>query len=310
MTDQTAAITPVAVRVTKVRTGRRGKPTLGRQLLLQLCCIGIAITVLFPVVWIVAMSLDPRNLSKPDTLFPPSATLDAYVKVIQQPTLNPVSFLRLAANSLFLAALIAAMSVALGVFAAYALSRMRFTGREVFMIAILAILMLPSIAILAPLFVSMNKIVIGDFNLRASLLGVALAVTAFQLPFAIWNIKGYLDTIPHELEEAATVDGATRFQAFRHVILPLATPVLAVTAFFGFVAGWTEFYYATTFIVGDVQSWTLAVALNGMVGQYAGSTPWSQFAAFSILFALPVMVVYLYLQKYIVSGLTVGGLKG
>jgi arabinogalactan oligomer/maltooligosaccharide transport system permease protein len=230
--------------------------------------------------------------------------------VLQQPTLNDVSFLRLALNSAFLAVAIAGLSVALGVLAAYALSRMKFSGREVFMVAILAVLMLPAVAIMAPLFVQMNKVQVGDFNLRASLLGVALAVTAFQLPFAIWNIKGYLDTIPKELEEAATVDGASSFQAFRHVILPLATPVLAVTAFFGFVAGWTEFYYASTFIIGDPNLWTLAVALNGMVGQYAASTPWAQFAAFSILFAMPVMAVYLYLQKYIISGLTIGGLKG
>jgi len=309
MSEQTAVIAP-AVATTAVATRRRRRPTWLRQLLLQLLCIAVAITVLFPVVWIVAMSVDPRDLSKPDTLLPPGATLDAYFKVLQKPTLNDVSFARLAVNSLFLALLISFLSVTLGVLAAYALSRMKFTGRQVFMIAILAVLMLPSVAILAPLFVSMNRIQVGDFNLRASLIGVALAVTAFQLPFAIWNIKGYLDTIPHELEEAATVDGATRFQAFRNVILPLATPVLAVTAFFGFVAGWTEFYYATTFIVGDPQLWTLAVALNGMVGQYAASTPWSQFAAFSILFAAPVMIVYLWLQRYIISGLTIGGLKG
>jgi arabinogalactan oligomer / maltooligosaccharide transport system permease protein len=310
MTEPASAIRPIAVPAVTIRSPHRGKPSWLRQLLLQLACLGIAVTVLFPVVWIVAMSLDPRNLSKPDTLFPPGATLDAYAQVLAKPTLNDVPFLRLAANSLFLAVLISALSVILGVLAAYSLSRMRFRGREVFMIAVLAVLMLPAVAILAPLFVSMNKVQVGDFNLRGSLIGVALAVTAFQLPFAIWNIKGYLDTIPHELEEAATVDGATRFQAFRHVILPLATPVLAVTAFFGFVAGWTEFYYATTFVVGDAQLWPLAVALNGMVGQYAASTPWAQFAAFSILFAAPVMAVYLYLQKYIVSGLTIGGLKG
>jgi arabinogalactan oligomer/maltooligosaccharide transport system permease protein len=302
MTEQTATI-PAARATVATSGGRRGRPSWLRQLLLQLACATVAVSVLFPVVWIVAMSVDPRNLSKPDTLFPPSATLDASAKVLQQPTLNDVS-------SMFLAVLIAALSVALGVLAAYALSRMKFTGREVFMVAILAVLMLPAVAILAPLFVQMNKVQVGDFNLRASLLGVALAVTAFQLPFAIWNIKGYLDTIPKELEEAATVDGASRFQAFRHVILPLATPVLAVTAFFGFVAGWTEFYYASTFIIGDPNLWTLAVALNGMVGQYAASTPWAQFAAFSILFAMPVMVVYLYLQRYIISGLTIGGLKG
>jgi arabinogalactan oligomer/maltooligosaccharide transport system permease protein len=94
------------------------------------------------------------------------------------------------------------------------------------------------------------------------------------------------------------------------VVLPLCTPVLAVTAFFGFVAGWTEFLMASVFVVGKPEQWTLAVALNALVGQYAGSTPWSAFAAFSVLFALPVMVVYLLLQRYIVSGLTVGGVKG
>jgi arabinogalactan oligomer/maltooligosaccharide transport system permease protein len=123
-------------------------------------------------------------------------------------------------------------------------------------------------------------------------------------------MKGYLDTIPKELEEAATVDGAGNFRIFRQIILPLATPVIAVTAFFGFVAGWTEFLMASVFVVGDPNQWTLAIALNALVGQYAGSTPWSQFAAFAVLFALPVMIVYLFLQRYIVSGLTIGGVKG
>lgn len=300
------AARPIAVAAT---LGRRG-PSIRRQLLYQLICIAIAVTVLFPIVWIVAMSLDPRNIAKPDTLFPPSASLDAYARVLARPTANPVSFVQLALNSLIIAALISTASVTIGCLAAYAFSRMHFRGREILMLAVLAVLMLPAVATLAPLFVSLNKIQIGTFNLRASLIGVALAVTASQLPFAIWNIKGYLDTIPRELEEAATVDGAGRFQAFRHVILPLATPVLAVTAFFGFVAGWTEFYFATTFLVGDPKLWTLAVALNGMVGQYSANTRWSEFAAFSILFALPVMAVYLFLQRYIISGLTIGGVKG
>jgi arabinogalactan oligomer/maltooligosaccharide transport system permease protein len=177
------------------------------------------------------------------------------------------------------------------------------------MIAILAVLMLPAIATIAPLFVMLNKVTIGTFNLRNSLFGVALAVLAGQLPFAIWNMKGYLDTIPKELEEAATVDGASRLQSFLRIILPLSTPVIAVTAFFGFIAGWTEFYFSWTFLTSP-DSFTLAMALNGMVGQYAGSTPWSSFAAFSILVALPVSVVYLVLQRYIISGLTVGGVKG
>ena len=104
------------------------------------------------------------------------------------------------------------------------------------------------------------------------------------------------------------MDGASTFQTFWRVILPLSTPVLAVTAFFGFIAGWTEFYFSWQFL-DHPQDFTLAMALNGMVGQY-GTTPWSQFSAFAILVALPVAVVYLFLQKYIVSGLTIGGVKG
>jgi arabinogalactan oligomer/maltooligosaccharide transport system permease protein len=305
-----AAPRVIVAPAARARTGRRRRLSPARQILFQLVCLAIASTVLFPILWIVGMSLDPRNIARPDSLLPPAASLDAYSRVIARPTANPVSFLQLAFNSVFIAVVIAVASVSLGVLAAYAFSRMRFRGREGLMIAVLAVLMLPAVATIAPLFVSLNRVQIGTFNLRASLVGVALAVTSGQLPFAIWNLKGYLDTIPRELEEAATVDGAGRFQSFRYVVLPLATPVIAVTAFFGFVAGWTEFLMAQVFIVADPKLWTLAVALNGMVGQYSANTRWSEFAAFSVLFALPVMAVYLYLQKYIVSGLTVGGVKG
>jgi arabinogalactan oligomer/maltooligosaccharide transport system permease protein len=300
------ATRPVAVAA----TGGHRKLPLRRQLLLQLVCLFIALTVLFPIMWIVSMAIDPRNIARPDglDLIPPGASLAAFAQVIKQPTENPVSFPQLAANSLFIAVIIAVASVGLGVLAAYAFSRMAFRGREALMIAVLAVLMLPAVATLAPLYVMLSKIQIGTFNLRDSLFGVALAVTSGQLPFAIWNMKGYIDTIPRDLEEAAAVDGASRFQAFWHVILPLSTPVLAVTAFFGFIAGWTEFYFSWQFL-DHPENFTLAMALNGMVGQY-GTTPWSQFAAFSILVALPVSVVYLFLQRYIVSGLAIGGVKG
>jgi arabinogalactan oligomer/maltooligosaccharide transport system permease protein len=322
MTSQATAVPEVIARpVAHVASRPRRRLTLRRQLALQALCLLIASTVLFPLLWIVSMALDPRNISRPTTLtlIPPGASLAAFAKVIAQPTDNPVSFPQLALNSLFIAVVISALSVGIGVLAAYAFSRMQFRGREVMMIAVLAVLMLPAVATIAPLFVSLNKIQVGPFdilglhitkfNLRNSLPGVALAVTSSQLPFAIWNLKGYLDTIPRELEEAAAVDGASKLRTFWHVILPLSTPVLAVTAFFGFIAGWTEFYFSWTFLT-EPSSFTLSMALNGMVGQYAGNTRWSEFAAFSILVALPVSVVYLFLQKYIVSGLTIGGVKG
>ena len=314
MTTPNALVIPKTVEraQVKAKTKRRhkGDLSLRRQLALQLLCILIAVTVLFPIAWIVSMSLDTTN-ARPTglNLIPNNPSLDAYRTVLAKPTQNAVGFLQLAANSMFLAVIISVMSVSIGVLAAYAFSRMKFRGRELMMIGILAVLMLPAIATLAPLYVMLNKVVIGGFNLRNSLPGVALAVLAGQLPFAIWNMKGYLDTIPRELEEAATVDGAGKIQTFVKIILPLSTPVIAVTAFFGFIAGWTEFYFSSIFLDNE-KNFTLAVALNGMVGQYSGSTPWSSFAAFSILVALPVSVVYLFLQRYIISGLTLGGVKG
>lgn len=289
---------------------------LRRQLLLQAILIGITITVLFPILWIVSMSLDPRNLFRPDglNLIPPGASLDAYVKVLQQPTSNNISFLGLALNSLKIAVGTSVVAVGLGIMAAYAFSRLKFRGREVLMIVILGVLMLPAVATMVPLYVFLNRFHITagglDFNLRASLLGVILAITSAQLPFAIWNLKGYLDTIPRDLEEAAFVDGATQNQTFLRVVLPLATPAIAVTGFLGFLAGWTEYLTVYYFIGQSVPDWTLSIALNSMVGQYARTTPWSEFAAFAILFALPVSLVFFFFQRYLVGGLAVGGVKG
>jgi arabinogalactan oligomer/maltooligosaccharide transport system permease protein len=294
------------------RRASGGKPLpLGRQLALQGICLVIGLTVMFPVLWILSLSVDPRGLSRPDglNLIPPGVTLDAYRAVIEQPTSNPVSFLELARNSFFVAATTALVSVGIGVTAAYAFSRLEFRGREVLMIAILGVLMLPAVATIAPLFILLTRIQVGEFVLGRSLAGVIVAITSGALPFAIWNLKGYLDTIPRDLEEAASVDGATRHQSFRYVILPLATPALAVTAFLGYIAGWTEYYFSVIFL-SEPGQFTLAVALNGMVGQFATTTPWSEFSAFAILFALPVSLVYIFLQKYIIGGLAVGGVKG
>jgi len=309
MTTPAIAV-PQARPAVRTRLRRGSNMPLGRQIIFQLVCIAIAVTVLFPIVWIVGMSLDPRNIARPDSIIPPGASLDAYARVLARPTLNPVSFIQLALNSVLLAVSVSLVSVGFGVLGAYAFSRMRFRGRSFLMLAVLTVLMLPAVATIGPLYISLTRVNVGGVVLGQSLIGVALAVASSQLPFAMWNLKGYLDTIPKELEEAAVVDGATRFQTFLRIVLPLTTPVLAVTAFFGFVAGWTEFLMASVFVVGKPDQWTLAVALNALVGQYAGSTPWSTFAAFSVLFALPVMVVYLLLQRYIVSGLTVGGVKG
>jgi arabinogalactan oligomer/maltooligosaccharide transport system permease protein len=288
---------------------------IGRQIIIQVILLFITVTVLFPIVWILSMALDPRNLSRPDglNLIPPGASFDAFAKVIAQPTSNEISFLGLALNSLKIAVGSSVIAVALGISAAYAFSRLKFRGREALMIAVLGVLMLPSVATIIPLFIFLNQfqIELGDlsFNLRASLIGVTLAVISAQLPFAIWNLKGYLDTIPKDLEEAAAVDGASQNQIFRKVVLPLAIPAIAVTGFLGFLGGWTE-YLTVALFTTEVHDQTLSIALNAMVGQFARTTNWSQFAAFSILFALPVSLVFFVFQRYLVGGLAVGGVKG
>jgi arabinogalactan oligomer/maltooligosaccharide transport system permease protein len=296
------------------RTRPRRELSLGKQLLYQAILLFIAFIVLFPIMWVVSLSLDPRNVSRPTDLYliPPGASLAAYAKVMDKPTANPVTFGELALNSLKLATGTALFSTLIGVSAAYVFSRFDFRGRRVLMLMVLMVLMLPSIGTIAPLFVLLNKIrvTIGDstFILRDSLWGVGLAIISGALPFSIWNLKGYLDTIPRDLEEAGRIDGASHNQVFFRIILPLAVPALAVTAFLGFLSGWTEFALSWQFLT-QPKDFTLSMSLWNMTGQYAGQVPWSNFAAMALLVAAPVAIVYLALQKYIVGGLTIGSVK-
>jgi arabinogalactan oligomer/maltooligosaccharide transport system permease protein len=283
------------------------KMTVRRQIISQIIAILVLLAVLFPVVWIVSMSLDPRDIARPTSLIPPGASLNAYIKVFQKPTANPVSFLELLRNSAILSISVAVLTVLVGTSAAYAFSRFRFPGRAAGMLGFIIVQMMPSVATLAALFVLLN-LVLGP-ELRNSIVGVGFAMIAGSLPFAIWNMKGFVDTIPKELEEASTIDGASPNQTFFLIMLPLALPGLAVTALFGFMAGWTEFMLSWQFI-SNPKWFTLTMALYGMQGQYAANTPWSQFAAMSVIVSIPIILVFFALQKYLVGGLTVGGVKG
>ncbi|MGA2513001.1 MAG: ABC transporter permease subunit [Candidatus Limnocylindrales bacterium] len=311
MSGSVQAIARPVARPAAAIKRRRVFRCLRNQAVMQALCILVTITVLFPIVYVFGVALDPRNLARPDglNLIPPNPSLAAFGRAIAEPSPNPISFWELALNSLQLALSTSLVSVAFGVSAAYAFSRLKFRLRSALMIAVLAVLMLPSVATIAPLFVLLNSVKVGDFILRDSIPGVALALISGALPFAIWNLKGYLDTIPKDLEEAATIDGCTRNQSFRYVILPLAMPALAVTAFLGFVAGWTDFYFSWMFL-DHTKDFTLTMALFGMVGTYANTTPWSTLSAFAILVSLPVSVVYLIFQRWIIGGLAIGGVKG
>jgi len=289
------------------------------QIGLHVFLILVLVMVMFPIIWIISLAIDPRNIDKPLelTLIPPGASLESFRRVLLEPwgllCRNPndpstcMTFLLLLKNSLIVALGTSLIAVLLGASAAYAFSRFNFVGRQAGMLAFIVLLMLPASATLAPLFVLLSQVRIGDESLRLTLVGLMLAYGSGTLPFAIWNLKGYFDTVPRELEEAARIDGASMAQTFLRIILPLSVPAIAVTILFAFMQGWTEFILAWTFLENPSR-FTLAMALRSMQGQFA--TPWSDFAAMSILMSIPIVLLFFALQRYLVSGLTVGGVKG
>lgn len=315
---------------TSTEAGGRDLP-LWRQILLQALTLLIAFQVLFPIMYIVTLSLSSQTM-RPSSLqlIPREISLVAYQQVLDRPTANPVTFLELLRNSFLLSFGVGAVALMVAVTAAYAFSRFKFKLRQVLMVMVFIPLLMPAVGLSTPLFLLMNSFRIAEcasgviavnpfttcdttgrllFNLRDSLLGVGIAMISGALPFAVWNLKGYIDTIPRELEEAAAIDGASPNQVFTLIVLPLAIPQLAVTFFLGFIGHWQEFALPWLFLTqpGD---YTLSMTLYNMVGQYANAIPWNRFSAFAVIVALPVAITYIVLQKYITSGLTTGAVKG
>jgi len=211
-------------------------------------------------------------------------------------------FLLWARNSIFISLLVTFTGVTFASTGGYALSRFRFKGRGFGMTALLTTQMFPATMLLLPFFILLSYL--GLIN---SYVGLIIIYSSTALPFCIWQMKGYYDTIPPSLEESARIDGCTRFQAFYKIILPLSSPALVITALFSFMASWSE-YVVAAIILQDPKLYTLPLGLKSF--QASLSTQWGLYAAGAVVVSIPITILFIYLSKYLVSGLTMGSVKG
>ena len=269
---------------------------------------GLIITVIYliPLFWMVSTSLKPPNeiIQKPPVLFPSAPQVDSYRSVLGYPThreelyINTGVYLK---NSLIIATCTALLVLALGIPAAYALSRFKFRGKTSFLLFLLVSQMLPSVLLVIPLFVIFR--IFGLFNTYTS---VIVADTALALPFAIILLRTNFLQIPQVLEEAAWIDGGSRLQVLWHIILPLIRPGLTAVGVFSFLTAWGEFVFALSFL-GKTELQPISIGVFQFVGMY--KTQWDSMMAFSTLVAIPAVLAFLFLQRQFINGLTSGALK-
>ncbi len=254
---------------------------------------------LYPLLRIFAVSLRPgdRLFSSDLSIIPKGASFISYVNVLAN-----TNFLLWIWNSLVITIATSLVGVMIAAAAGYAFSRFTFPGKKTGLMAILGTQMIPAGMLLLPVFVILIRL--GWVN---SYIGLVVAYSISSLPFSIWILKGYYDTIPRSLEEAALVDGTSMLGAFFRIILPLSTPALAIAFLFNFTMAWNEFLVARVVLQkSEMYTWTLG--LFELQGQYI--TQWGMFCAASIMITIPVLLLFMYSSKWLISGLTLGGVKG
>lgn len=259
---------------------------------------------LYPVLWVVKLAFSKsQGLSLTLNPLPSEWTLSNFAEVMgSSDAQGRWLFGRQLLSSIAVSGATTLVGLSLAVSAAYALSRFRFPGKQAGMQGLLVTQMFPATLMLVPLYS-----ILQTLHLLDSLGGLVLVYATSALPFCVWMMKGYFDTLPRELEEAAVMDGASTLQVFFKVVLPLTKPALAVTALFSFMQAWNEFILAAT-LLDDQARFTLPVALQRYVGEY--KTEWGHFAAGALLISVPVMALFFALQRYLVGGLTAGAVKG
>lgn len=255
--------------------------------------------VIFPFYWMIATSFksETQMRSLTSMFWPSPVVLDNYRHLIAT-----TDFVAWFGNSAIVAVASTLVATFIGTLGAYALARLRFLGRAFMSSAVLITYLVPPAILFIPLYAQMRNLGLAD-----SLAGLVAAYPSFTVPFVTWLLMGYFESIPEELEEAAMVDGTTRFGAFRRIVLPLAAPGVLAAGLYAFTQAWNEFLYALVFIT-DVKLRTLPVGLSSFItGDVYG---WGFLMAGAVLTTLPVVAAYTYLQRYMVEGLTAGSVKG
>ncbi|WP_224244638.1 sugar ABC transporter permease [Hyalangium gracile] len=290
-------------------TRREGFPHLPLHVLL----VVFTLFTIYPILWVVTIAFSGRQNLAIATLPADPTWVDRLRAITPWPEVWSLSnftsvmtdqpFARWMLNSAIIAVGTTVVGVFLACTAAYAFSRFKFPGQRTGMMAFLVSQMFPGTLMLIPLFI----ILVQWLGLGSSRLGLIIVYATTSIPFSVWMLKGYFDTIPRDLEEAALIEGASVGKIFWSIILPLAKPAVAVTALFSFMTAWNEFILAATFMDQEVM-YTAPVGLRFFVGGF--SQQWGYFAAGSIIVSVPVVFLFLFLQKYLVSGLTAGSVKG
>lgn len=268
-------------------------------------CIAIAavlIFTVFPMIWMISTSFKAPSevYQNPPSLIPREFVLDGY-KVMLFGNTDSVPFLKWVKNSAIVSLITTAFSMVIALLGGYGLSRFKMWGRDVVSNTILICDFLPASLLVVPLF-----FVIGQMNLLNTYTGLVLCYITFSIPFCTWMMKGFFDSIPPTLEEAAMVDGCNRFSAFVRIVTPLTLPGLVSTAIFSFITAWNEFLFASIFLK-TYDRWTLPIGLLSFDGHYA--IDWNSLMAGSVLVTVPIIIIFLVLQKYLISGMTAGAVK-
>lgn len=294
--QQPAAVTPS--RWTLSRGGRTDSPL--KKALIHAILFIAALIAIVPVLRVISVSLRPENrlLSRDLSPIPEGATLASYGHVLFETDFPQWLF-----NSLIITVGTALVGLIFAATSAYGFSRFKFPGRGVGLTALLATQLIPATMLLVPIL-----ILAIQFDLVGTYRGLVIAYAVTSVPFSIWILKGYYDTVPIELEEAARIDGCSQLEAFWRVLLPLSTPALAIVFLFNFLAAWNEFVLARVLIGSQTDLFTWPLGILRFQAQF--QTQWGDLAAASVLVSIPIVALFLYSSKWLISGVTLGGVKG